>query len=114
MPTPTPQWEWGTIAKDCVQNGVATLNCLPAVFSNLVNALLLFVGLIALVIFIIGGFKFMNSEGDPKKLQGARSTFLFGIIGLTIVLLSFLLINLISFITGVKCIEFGQFSFICK
>lgn len=107
--------QWG----ECVKNfdnakDVATLSCIPIVFLNLLNALLVFVGFFALFLFIFSGYKYMNSGGDAKKLEGARNTLIYGILGLLVVLFSFFIINLISIVTGVKCIEFGQFGFECK
>lgn len=106
---------WDETVKGCLQGvkgDVATLSCVPAVFMNLLSALLLFSGLTALVMFLMGGFKFMSSAGDAKKLEGARNNFKYGIIGLVIVLSSFLFINIISQITGVACIT--KFGFGCE
>ncbi|MBI2613953.1 MAG: hypothetical protein HYW62_04215 [Candidatus Levybacteria bacterium] len=114
--------DWNDIVKGCVQNfdnakDVATLNCVPVIFLNIVSTLLLFAGLTALAMFILAGFKLMNSEGDAKKIEGARNNVIYGIIGLMIVLFSFLLINVISQVTGVECINFGHdggFGFGCR
>ena len=100
--------DWG----GCVKDGAATLNCIPAIFSNLVTALLAFVGLFALFLFIFAGFRYMNSAADPKKLEGARNMLIYGIVGLLIVLFSFFIINLISIVTGAPCIK--EFGFNCK
>lgn len=108
-PTPTPQWN--TIVEGCVQDGAATLNCIPALFSNVINALWMLTGITSLVIFLMAGFKYMNSAGDPKKLEGARNNLIWGSIGLTIVILSFFLINIISYVTGIPCIT--KFGFGC-
>lgn len=108
---------WDEVVKNCLQGDakdVATIGCIPAIFSNLLTALLMFVGTFALFLFIFAGFKYMYSAGDPKKLEGARNTLIYGILGLLIVLFSFFIINLTSIVTGVKCIEFGQFSFNCE
>ena len=106
---------WDEIVKGCLQgnkgNEVATLSCIPAIFSNIVTALLMFVGTFALFLFIFAGFKFMNAGGDPKKLEGARHTLVYGILGLLLVLFSFLIINIISIVTGVECIK--SFGFGC-
>ena len=99
---------WG----ECVKDGVATLNCIPAVFSNVVSALLAFVGFFALFLLIFAGFRYMNSAGDPKKLEGARNTLIYAILGLLIVLFSFFIINIISIVTGAPCIK--EFGFNCK
>lgn len=106
--------KWAESVPGCVQNinnnEVATLSCIPVVFLNLLSALLAFAGLIALIMFMLGGFKLMASQGDPKQLQSADNNFKFGIIGLSIVLFSFLAINIISQITGVKCITVFGFN----
>lgn len=107
--------EWNDVVANCVQGGenkVATISCVPAIFANILNALLMFAGLTALIMFILGGFKFMNSAGDAKKIGGAKNNFVFGIIGLAIVLASFLVINVISAVTNVPCIK--TFGFGCK
>lgn len=106
--------EWNVAVKDCVQNGVATLSCLPVVFANLLSALLAFAGFTALLMFIIGGFRFMHSEGDAKKVSAAENNFKFGIIGGLIVLFSFLFIQIIGAVTGVKCLIHPTFGFSCQ
>lgn len=90
---------------------VATLSCIPAIFSNGVNALTAFAGLLAVLVFIFAGFKYMNSAGDPKKLESARNNLIYSLIGLAFVLFSFFIIHLISYVTGVDCIK--NFGFGC-
>lgn len=99
--------DWDKIVTGCLQgeNKVATFNCIPAVFSNLLTSLLMFVGSFALFLFIFAGYKYMNAAGDPKKLEGARNTLIYGILGLLIVLFSFFIINLTSIVTKVPCIK---------
>lgn len=87
---------WNT----CLDNNVATLRCIPIVFSNVIRAALVFVGVVALFFIIYAGFSFVTSGGDPKKVQGARSTMTFAIIGLVIVLLSFAILLFIGYATG--------------
>ena len=103
MPTPTPQWG------DCVKDGVATLNCIPILFQNVINGALIFAGVVALFIVIFAGFKFINSGGDPKQVEGARSTLTFALAGLAVVLFSFFIVNLIAYITGAQCITLFGF-----
>lgn len=110
MPTPTPQWN--TIIKDCVQeDGVATLNCIPAIFLNIVNALLMFAGTFALFLFFMSGFRYMNSGGDSKKIEAARNNLIYAAVGLLIVLFSFSIIKIISVVTRTDCIT--KFGFGC-
>ena len=96
----------------CVSNGIATLDCIPTVFANLLSAILALAGVTALAMFILTGIKYTTSAGDAKKLEGAKNTFVFGLIGLAIVLFSFVIINIISQVTGVTCIT--KFGFDCR
>lgn len=108
---------WNDVVSGCVQNfgnakDVATISCIPAIFSNLVSFILAFAGLFGLSILILGGYKYMNSAGDPKKLEGARGNLTYGTIGILIVFFSFLIIRLLSDFTGVTCIL--KFGFGCE
>jgi len=90
----------------CVSpEGVATLNCIPIVFHNIVNWALILSGTTALFLIIYSGIRFIRSGGDQEKLKGARETLTYAIIGLVIILLSFAIINLISYTTNVNCIK---------
>ncbi len=109
IPFPVHAQSWaGTGCLD--SNGVATLNCLPVVFSNIVKAALMFVGAVAVILLIYAGIRFVMSGGDPKQVQQARSIITYAIIGLVLVLSSFAIIFLISYLTGAKCIETLSFT----
>lgn len=101
--------DWNSLVPGCISpEGVATLACVPAVFRNVVNGTLIFAGVIALFFIIFSGFKLATAQGDPKQLEGARHTLMYAIIGLLIILFSFFILNLISYVTGVTCLtEFG-------
>lgn len=106
--------EWIESIPGCLQGGenkVATLSCIPGIFLNVLGALLMFAGLTALVIFIVGSLKYMDSEGDPKKLESAKHTFEFGITGLAIIIFSFAIVSIISIVTHTPCI--ARFGFAC-
>lgn len=89
----------------CLQEDVATLRCVPIIFVNIINAALAFSGVTALVFIIIAGVTLMNSGGDQKKVQSAKGTLTYAIIGLVLVLLAFAIVNFIGVLTGVTCIS---------
>lgn len=89
----------------CSYNGVATIGCIPPLIANLVYWLVLLVGTIAVIFIIIGGIRFIVSGGDAKKLEGARKTVVFAVLGLIIVFLSFFIVNFIASTTGIGCIN---------
>ncbi|MBT3412596.1 MAG: hypothetical protein HOJ15_00865 [Candidatus Jacksonbacteria bacterium] len=57
-----------------------------AVITRIINIVLGFLGLIALILFIIGGFQWMTSGGNEEKTAGAKKLMVSAIIGLAIIL----------------------------
>lgn len=90
---------------DCVVDGVAKLTCLPIVLSNVVNFALIASGVVALFFIIWSGARYITSGGDQKRVEGARKTLTWAIIGLILILISFLIVNIVSALTGVTCIQ---------
>jgi len=100
---------WFQPWNNCVTSeGVATLDCIPTIFINLITALFAFAGITALIMFILGSYKLISSRGDLKKVQGAKNNFTYGLLGLAVVVFALAIIKLISIVTGVSCItSFG-------
>lgn len=65
------------------------------VVQNIIKALLGLVGVLALVMFILGGFKVMTAQGDGKKAQVGFQTLLWATLGLIIIFASRILLNTI-------------------
>ena len=55
---------------------------------NIVSTLFLVIGMIAVIMIIIGGFKYITSGGDSGNVTGAKNTILYAIVGLVIVALA--------------------------
>lgn len=91
----------------CLAKGtdVATLDCVPIIFQNLISAALIFAGAVTVAFIIISGLKLMGSGGDQKKVADAKGTLTWAIVGLIVILLAFAIVNFISVLTGVDCIK---------
>jgi len=85
----------------CLEEGVATLKCIPIVIKNVITWALIFAGVVAVIFVIYAGFKFVTSKGDPEQVNNAKKTLTYAIIGLLFILLSFAILNLIATVTGV-------------
>ncbi len=55
---------------------------------GIINLVLSFLGLVAVVIVLIGGFKWMTAGGNEEKVGAAKKLLIGGLIGLVIVLLA--------------------------
>ncbi len=87
---------------ECLENGVATLACVPIVVKNVINAALVFAGVVALILVIYAAFQYTTSKGDQAKIDTAKKTLTYAIVGLAVVFLSFFIVTLISQVTGVS------------
>lgn len=61
----------------------------------IINVITAVLGFVAVVVIILGGVSFMTSAGDPGKVTKAKSTILYGVVGLVVVLLAFAIVNFI-------------------
>jgi|SRR3989304_6632031 len=92
----------GTVGKD-----VATIKCLEPLFSNLVISMVFLVGIALFVMMLVGGFGFLFSGGDQKKLEQARGTLTSSISGLIVIVAAYLILLLIKAFTGVDVTKFS-------
>ncbi len=51
------------------------------------------VGLIAIIMMVTAGLRFVTSSGDPAKVSSARNTLLYGAVGVVVVALSEVIIQ---------------------
>ena len=65
------------------------------VFKQITNTILYVVGIVAVIMLIIGGIKYVVSGGDSKKVTDAKNTVLYAIIGLVIAFLAFAIVNFV-------------------
>ncbi|MBR2641258.1 hypothetical protein IKD49_02260 [Candidatus Saccharibacteria bacterium] len=94
----------GSVSALTLQEGAEAARCdgCPAdlfgdtgVFKQVTNVILYIVGIIAVIMLIIGGIKYVVSGGDSKKVTDAKNTVLYAIIGLVIAFLAFAIVNFV-------------------
>ncbi len=62
---------------------------------TIVNILSSLVGVLAVIMIIIGGFRYITSAGDSNKVGGAKNTIIYALIGLAIVALAQVLVRFV-------------------
>lgn len=66
---------------------------LPGVIAGILNGVIGFLGIVAVIFIIVGGINYTTSLGDPGKIQKAKNTILYACIGLIICALAFAIVN---------------------
>lgn len=80
--------------KDC-DKAVVNICSLPGSSADkgsldtILNIVFSFAGSIALLMIVIGGFRYVISRGDPNGMSQAKNTILYSIVGLIIVLAAY-------------------------
>ena len=65
-------------------------------FGNVITLLTTIAGLLVVVFLIWGGLQFVISDGDPKRIQNAKNTLLYAIVGLVLVIAAFAIESFIT------------------
>ena len=73
----------------------STSNALPGVIVGIINAVIGISGLIAVVYIVVGGVQYMTSTGDPGKIEKAKKTILYAVIGMIVCVLAFAIVNFV-------------------
>lgn len=68
---------------------------LEQIIGNIVKALLGISGALALIMVIVGGFRWMTAQGDPEAVKKAKSTLEWAILGLVVAFSSFTLVDFV-------------------
>jgi cytochrome bd-type quinol oxidase subunit 2 len=69
----------GTTDPNTKVNGTITL---------IINMFSIIVGIIAVIMIVLGGLKYITSSGDANKITSAKNTILYAIVGLVVVALA--------------------------
>jgi|GEM_PF-1317769 type IV secretory pathway VirB2 component (pilin) len=115
-PTPAPSGSQGSCANGftqkgplCVPNnpfsgnqGIAGQGTLGGLVTQIISILLGLAGIVAVIFVIIGGYYYMTARGDETQAANGRKTLVNALIGLAIVVLSYLIVQIVTsfIITG--------------
>ncbi len=55
-----------------------------------------FIGMVALLFIIVGGYYIMTSQGDPSKLEKGKSYITYSIVGVLLAIFGFVFIQIIT------------------
>ena len=66
-----------------------------AKLENGLNKVFLWAGIVAVLMIVIAGFKYVSSAGDPGKVASAKNAILYSVVGLLLVAFSFAIVNFV-------------------
>lgn len=82
-------------------NPVAQFGNLSTILNQVLPMVMVVASLVCLAILLTGSFTYVTSSGEPEKIKKARNTITYSIIGLILIFLSYLMVRVVSYITGI-------------
>lgn len=76
-------------------NGITAAERVDQIVSQIIDILSLVVGVVAVVMIIIGGLRYVTSGGDSGNVTGAKNTILYAVVGLIVVALSQVIVRFV-------------------
>ena len=90
--------ESGTNVAETAVNSITpsgTNTDLTAQIQLIINLMIGLIAVAAVVMLIIGGFRYVFSQGEEKATKGAKDTILYAIIGIVVSILAFAIVNFV-------------------
>ena len=88
-------------AKQCIDQGLSasgtssTPNSLSSVLTTVTNILLFLMGAVSVIMIIIGGFRYVTSQGDQTQMQSAKNTILYAVIGVVVSIAAYAIVSFV-------------------
>lgn len=82
--------------QDCeAQNTVDAGERVDSIVTSVVNVLSLIVGVAAVIMVMVGGMRYITSNGDSGQVGNAKNTILYAIVGLIVVALAQVIVRFV-------------------
>jgi hypothetical protein len=75
------------------KSGLTDSKSLEEYIAMVINILLFVIGAVAVIMIIIGGIRYVTSNGDQAQVKGAKDTIMYSVIGLVVAILQQALCN---------------------
>ena len=68
----------------------------PAVATNIIKGVISVLGIVAVVVIVVAGQRYIVAHGDPGKIVQARNMLIYALIGLVVAILAFAIVSFIQ------------------
>ena len=88
-------------ASECINQGMtasgtsSTPKSLGSILTTVTNILLFLMGAVSVIMIIIGGFRYVTSQGDQTQMQSAKNTILYAVIGLIVAIAAYAIVSFV-------------------
>ncbi len=73
----------------------ANTNLLGGILKNVINVMLYLAGAIAVIMVVVGGIRYITSDGDPGAASKAKNTIIYALVGIVVASMSYAIVNFV-------------------
>ena len=80
--------------KECITGGAENVDTgsdkeVPEAIQAVTNVLLFLLGAVSVIMIVVGGFKYVVSNGNAEQIKSAKNTIMYAIIGLVVAIFAY-------------------------
>ena len=100
------------VSADCQTATKGSEGRFQIILTDIINIFSIIVGIVAVVMIIFGGFKYITSAGNQENIKSARNTIIYALVGLIIVALAQVIVRFVlrEAVNGTTTTTTGQSS----
>lgn len=65
------------------------------ILQDVINVMLYLAGAIAVIMIVVGGIRYITSDGDPGAASKAKNTIIYALVGLVVAVMSYAIVNFV-------------------
>ncbi|MDF2461224.1 MAG: conserved rane protein of unknown function [Candidatus Saccharibacteria bacterium] len=77
-------------------NSCNTGTSVAGIFAGIANALIFLVGAVSVIMIIVGGLRYVISNGDSKQIAAAKDTILYAVIGIIVAIAAYAIVRFVT------------------
>jgi len=98
---PSPAAHAVNVFDACSGNSTSTVckakntDTASSIVKKLIETMLQVLGSIAVIMIVVGAFRYTTSDGDASRLKNARDTIVYSAVGLVVAIMSYAIVNFV-------------------
>ena len=78
-----------------VRTGGSNSNSVNSLLATVTNVMLFIAGAIAVIMIVVGGIKYVTSNGNSERINSAKNTIMYAVVGLVIAIAAYAVVDFV-------------------
>lgn len=78
-----------------VKTGGSNSNSVNSLLRTVTNVLLFVIGAVAVIMIVVGGIKYVTSNGSSERITSAKNTIMYAVVGLIVAIAAYAIVDFV-------------------